>query len=67
MNFDLALFLCALGLAFTLEAILYVLFPEGMRRMLAHMASTPAHRLRVGGLCGLGVGVLIIWIGRGMG
>ena len=67
MNFDLALFLCALGLAFMLEAILYVLFPEGMRRMLMRMVTAPAHRLRVGGFYGLGLGVLIIWVGRGLG
>jgi len=67
MNFDLALFLCALGLAFMLEATLYVLFPEGMRRMLMRMAATSASSLRVYGLCGLGLGVIIIWMGRGLG
>ncbi|MDR2727206.1 MAG: DUF2065 domain-containing protein [Deltaproteobacteria bacterium] len=67
MHFDLALFLCALGLAFMLEATLYVLFPEGMRRILVRMAATPAGSLRVGGLFGLGLGAIIIWIGRGLG
>jgi len=67
MSFDLPLFLCALGLAFMLESSLYVLFPESMRRILLHMAGAPAGSLRFGGLCGLGLGTLVIWIGRGLG
>jgi uncharacterized protein YjeT (DUF2065 family) len=50
-----------------IEASCYVLFPEGMRRMLVRMAALPPRKLRVGGLCGLGVGVIVIWIGRGLG
>ena len=67
MQFDLSLFLCALGLAFMIESACYALFPEGMRRMLTRMIAMPPDKLRVGGLCGLVAGVVVIWIGRGLG
>ena len=67
MNFDLTLFLCALGLAFMFEGALYALLPQGMLRLLRRMATSSAADLRVGGLAGLGLGALIIWIGRGLG
>lgn len=64
MDFDVKLFLCALGLAFMLESALYALFPGFMRRMLANMLRMPVQHLRVWGVCGLGIGLCIVWIGR---
>jgi len=64
MNFDLSLFLCALGLAFAIESACYAAFPAGMRRMLVRMTALPPEKLRAGGLCGLVFGVIVIWIGR---
>lgn len=67
MKFDAALFLCALGLAFMLESCLYALFPDGMRRMLTHMAGMSTEKLRSWGLCGLGIGLAIVTLGRWVG
>ena len=64
MDFDVKLFLCALGLAFVLESALYAFFPDFMRRMLTNMLRMPVQTLRVWGLCGLGIGLCIVWIGR---
>ncbi len=66
MEFDVTLFLCALGLAFMLESSLYALFPEAMKKMLLIMSATPAAKLRVSGMCGLVLGMLIVWLGRSL-
>ena len=56
------LFITVLGLVFVLEAIPYVLFPEGMQRWLAQMIELPPAALRVMGLFALGLGVLLCYL-----
>ncbi len=65
MNFDLELFLAALGLAFIFESLPWTLFPEAMRKAMLHMTITPSSQLRRMGLFGIGLGLLIIWLVRG--
>ncbi|GAB4193134.1 MAG: DUF2065 domain-containing protein [Thalassobaculales bacterium] len=55
----------AIALALAIEGVLYALFPQAMQRFLARMADVPAGTLRVCGVCGLGLGVLIAWAARG--
>ena len=64
MQFDAALFFCALGLALVLEACLYTLFPEKMQTMLKQMTQMPPSTLRRYGLGGLCLGLAIIWLAR---
>ncbi|OGQ86370.1 MAG: hypothetical protein A2512_05360 [Deltaproteobacteria bacterium RIFOXYD12_FULL_56_24] len=56
------LLVTALGLAFILEAIPYVLFPEAMQRWLARIGQMPAGALRGTGLFALGVGLLLCYL-----
>ncbi len=64
-HFDATLFLSALGLAFVIEALPYVLFAERMPKILQTMAENPPSVLRSMGFFGAGLGVLIIWLVRG--
>lgn len=57
----------ALGLVLVIEGILYGLFPDGMKRLMAQVLEMPAAQLRWGGLAGAAVGVLIVWLVRGTG
>ena len=55
----------ALGLAITLEGILYSLFPDAMKRFVLSIADMPATMLRNAGLIAAAVGVAIVWLVRG--
>lgn len=65
MQFDADTFLCALGLAFIIEGVPYFLFAERMRTMLISLAESPPLVLRLMGLFGMGLGLLVIWLSRG--
>ena len=56
------LFVTVLGLAFILEAMPYVLFPEAMQRWLGRIGQMPAGALRGTGLFALGVGLLLCYL-----
>ncbi len=56
------LFVTVLGLIFVLEAIPYVLFPEGMQRWLARISQMPAGALRGTGLFALALGLLLCYL-----
>ena len=58
MQFDFALFLRALGLAFVLEGLCWALFPGGMRRAMAGLLSRPERQLRLAGLAAVAAGLL---------
>ncbi len=64
MNFDLELFLCAIGLAFIIEGLPWALFPESMRKAMTFMTISPSAQLRLMGLLGIGMGLLIVWLVR---
>lgn len=64
MHFDFSLFLCALGLAFVLEGVLWAAFPEGMRRTMLELTQAPSAMLRGCGLAALCVGLLLVALGR---
>jgi len=55
----------ALGLALAIEGILYALFPDAMRKMMAQLLSQPPTVVRTSGLLVAAVGVVIVWLVRG--
>src|SRR5580658_9404324 len=54
-------FATALALVLVIEGMLYSLFPEGMKRMVAQMMALPPGTLRVSGLIAACLGVAAIW------
>ena len=55
----------AIALVFVIEGILYSLFPEGMKRMVAQVTVLPASSLRLTGLVAAAIGVAAVWLIRG--
>ena len=43
------------------------LFAERMRDMLTSLAASPPLVLRLMGLCGMGLWLLVVWLSRGLG
>lgn len=60
MEFNIELFLRALGLAIVLEGLCWTLFPGGMRRALLQLLPLPESRLRVVELAALALGLLLV-------
>jgi uncharacterized protein YjeT (DUF2065 family) len=54
----------AVALVFVIEGVLYSLFPERMKRMVAQVMVLPASALRLTGLVAVGAGVLAVWLIR---
>jgi uncharacterized protein YjeT (DUF2065 family) len=54
----------ALALAIAIEGILYALFPDGMKRMMASVFDMPSSNLRVAGLTAAVLGVGLVWVIR---
>jgi len=59
-------FLVALGLVFAIEGILFAAFPDVTKRALAHVMDTPDNALRVMGIASAVVGVVVVWLVRGL-
>jgi uncharacterized protein YjeT (DUF2065 family) len=55
----------ALGLAIALEGILYSLFPDAMKRMMAQVIVLPSGTIRGAGLAAAVAGVFILWLAVG--
>jgi len=55
----------ALALAVALEGIVYALFPDGMKRMMAIAMEQPSSTLRVAGLSLATLAVGLVWLIRG--
>lgn len=55
----------ALALAVAIEGILYALFPDAMKRMMATVLAQPAAKLRAAGLVAATVAVFVVWMIRG--
>jgi uncharacterized protein YjeT (DUF2065 family) len=54
----------ALALVLVIEGVLYALFPDGMKRMIAQMLTVPAPMLRAVGLAAACLGVGAVWLMR---
>ena len=57
--------LTALGLAIAIEGMIYALFPEAMKRMMATVMVQPVGGIRIAGLSAAVAGVFILWLVRG--
>jgi len=66
MNFDVSLFFTALGLAFVLESLPWLIAPRRMREGLRLLLDLPPDSLRVWGLVLLGLGLLITGLARSL-
>lgn len=58
-------FLTAVALAIAIEGAAYALFPDAMKRMMAHVLTQPTSMLRTAGLIAAAAGVGIVWAIRG--
>ncbi|NQV85068.1 MAG: DUF2065 domain-containing protein [Rhodospirillales bacterium] len=52
----------ALGLAIAMEGILYSLFPDAMKRMMAQVIALPSGTIRGVGIGAAFAGVFILWL-----
>jgi uncharacterized protein YjeT (DUF2065 family) len=55
----------AVALVLVIEGVLYSLFPDGMKRMVAQMGILPTATLRITGLIVACLGVAAVWLIRG--
>lgn len=58
-------FLTAIGLAVAIEGVVYALFPEPMKRMMARVLAQPDQTLRIAGVIAAAAGVALVWWVRG--
>jgi uncharacterized protein YjeT (DUF2065 family) len=54
----------ALALVLVIEGVLYSLFPDGMKRLVAQAMVLPAAALRATGLAAVCLGVAAVWLIR---
>ncbi len=66
MDFNFALFFMALGLAFSMEAMLWLIAPQRMHELMLKIALIPVERLRPGAFVMLAIGLLICAAGRAL-
>lgn len=67
MKFDLAYFLCVIGMVFIVEAVPYTLFPRYLKLAAKRIDKMPEMWIQIAGLiCALS-GLAIIYFGRNLG
>ncbi|MBT3305485.1 MAG: DUF2065 domain-containing protein [Alphaproteobacteria bacterium] len=62
MDEPISILWTALGLAIALEGILYSLFPDAMKRMMAQVIVLPSGTIRGFGIGAAVTGVFILWL-----
>ncbi len=62
MDSPVGILLTALALAVTLEGIVYALFPDAMKKMMARVMEQPSGNLRAAGLFAATSGVFVLWL-----
>ena len=55
----------ALALAMAIEGAAYLLFPNGMRRLMMQVLTQPVSTLRTAGLLAMLLGLGVVWLIRG--
>ncbi len=65
MDGPVEILLTALALAVALEGIVYALFPDAMKRMMAQVMKQPSGSIRTAGLIAAVTGVFVLWLVRG--
>ncbi|MFN3657095.1 MAG: DUF2065 domain-containing protein [Pseudolabrys sp.] len=59
-------FLAALGLVFVIEGLIFAAFPASAKRAMASVLETPDASLRLIGIGSAVVGVIVVWLARGL-
>jgi uncharacterized protein YjeT (DUF2065 family) len=57
----------ALGLALAVEGLLFAAFPDAVKRAMLDAAHTPSERMRLVGIASAALGVVVVWMARGLG
>ncbi len=65
MDGPVEILLTALALAVAIEGIVYALFPDAMKRMMARVMEQPSGSIRIAGLIAAVTGVFVLWLVRG--
>jgi uncharacterized protein YjeT (DUF2065 family) len=64
-DFSFGDFVTAIGLAFVVEGLMFLAFPDPVRRMMSSVAASPSQQLRVAGVVSAVIGLALLWIVRG--
>jgi uncharacterized protein len=64
-DFSFGDFITAIGLAFVIEGLIFLAFPEPVRRMMASVAASPTQQLRIAGVVSAVIGLAVVWVIRG--
>jgi uncharacterized protein len=56
----------ALGLALAIEGLLFAAFPDAVKRAMIDAAQTSSERMRLVGIGSAVIGVVIVWVMRGL-
>jgi uncharacterized protein YjeT (DUF2065 family) len=64
-DFSLSDFVAAVGLAFVIEGLIFLAFPDPVRRMMAAVSASPNQQLRVAGVVSAVIGLAVVWLARG--
>ena len=59
-------FIAALGLVFAIEGILFAAMPNLAKDALRSAAETPVDRMRLIGIGSAVLGVILVWLARGV-
>jgi len=65
MDDPVTILLTALALAIAIEGIVYALFPDAMKRMMAQVMEQPSGSIRAAGLAAAVAGVFVLWLVQG--
>ncbi len=60
-------FLAALGLVFVIEGLIFAAFPGHAKKAMLSVLDTPDGPLRALGLVAAVVGLVVVWLVRGLG
>ncbi len=63
----MAMLLLAIGLVLCVEGLVFALAPSRLEDMLDALRAQPVETRRMIGLGALAIGVLLVWLARGMG
>jgi len=63
-DFSIGDFVAAIGLAFVIEGLMFLAFPDRVRRMMAVVSASPANQMRIAGLISAIIGLFIVWLAR---
>jgi uncharacterized protein YjeT (DUF2065 family) len=54
----------AIGLVLVIEGLAYAISPGWWRDLAERLKDVPDETLRLTGMCAIGIGVFVVWIGR---